>query len=550
MTLSIWIPKSEQARHRYYIVCLLILGAFVLFYRLGDRDMWTGNESEAAYGAWDMVQTGRILVPHFFDEPFVDNRPPGAWWLIAAAYKLTGVRNTWTARLPSALAALACILLVYAMGRRAANANAGFLSALILMGMLFFVITGRMSQQDMPLTLATTLCLWAFWRSLDNNEPVFRFVMAFQVFLGLGVLMKGPAIVINIFCPLAAYIIYSRCWRDIKWASFIVSLPVSFCLSLWWYIYVWIAWPSMRDVLVHRFTDQSWKHVGAFYYYFLHLPELLGPVLIFLPLLPMGWRKASAVQRRGPLGLFLISAVTMFFIYCLFSSKQTHYIVPLLPVLALAFGLLIEDQRLDEGSYLSISTLIIATLNPLLILIWIFAAPDRMRLESALREWGMVVLLGGIVTWCWVMWRADRRRTSWRIAWISCIIGLTFFVGDIYQRAGNTLLSREFAEKVAQVVPDNGRLGTLDNHEALLFHLGRSAEYIKVADANKFLENDNHYLIVPKESYLQQIDKKHRRIIVSGYPYRNRQSAYLLQGIQFEDKSKLKSSSRAETTHN
>ena len=103
---------------------------------------------------------------------------------------------------------------------------------------------------------------------------------------------------------------------------------------------------------------------------------------------------------------------------------------------------------------------------------------------------------------------------------------------------------------MAQVVPDNGLLGTLDNHEALLFHLGRSVEFIKVAEANKFLENDNHYLIVPKESYLQQIDKKHRRIIVSGYPYRNRQSAYLLQGIQFEDKSKLKSSSRAENTHN
>ena len=455
MTESTLLQKSGQGRHRYYIIYLLILGAFVLFYRLSDRDMWTGNESEAAVAGWDMVETGRILVPHFLDQPFVDNRPPGAWWLIAATYKLTGVRNTWTARLPSALAALVCILLVYAMGKRAANANAGFLSALILMGMLFFVYTGRMSQQDMLLTLATTLCLWAFWRSLDHNESVFRFVMAFQIFLGFGVLIKGPAVVINIFCSLAAYVVYSRCWRDIKWVSFIVTLPVSLCLSLWWYIYVWIEWPSMRDVLVHRFTDQSLKHVEAFYWYFLRLPELLGPVLFFLPLLPIGWMKASPTQRRGPLGLFLISAMTMFFVYCLFASKQTHYLVPLLPALSLALGLLIEDQRLDEGRYLSISTLIIATLNPLIILIWIFAAPDRMRLESAFREWGMLAILVGIVTGSWVMLRAGRRRTAWKTAWISCIIALTFFVGDIYQRAGNTLLSREFAEKVAQAVPDN-----------------------------------------------------------------------------------------------
>jgi 4-amino-4-deoxy-L-arabinose transferase-like glycosyltransferase len=328
--------KAEQSRHRYYIVWLLILAAFVLFYRLGDRDMWTGNESEAACGAWDMLQTGRILVPHFLDKPFVDNRPPGAWWLIAATYKLTGVRNTWTARLPSALAALLCILTVYAMGRRAANARAGFLAALTLLGML------------------------------------------------------------------------------------------------------------------------------------------------------------------------------------------------------------IENQRLDEGRYLSISTLTIATLSPVLILIWIYAAPDQMRLESAFREWGMFVVLASIVTWSWILLRADRRRTSWKIAWTSCVIALTFIVGDIYQRAGNTTLSREFAEKVARTVPDNGRLGAHDVHEALRFHLARPVEPVEVANANKFLENPNHYLIVPDESSLRQIDEKLRRVIVSGYTYRNGQSAYLLQGSQIEDKSRLK----------
>ena len=517
-----------------------MLGAFVLFFRLGDRDMWNGLESESAVAGWDMVETGRILIPHILDRPFIDNRPPGAWWLIAATYKLTGVRNTWTARLPSALAALACILLVYAMGKRAANAEAGFLSALMLMGMLYFVLLGRMSQQDMLLTLATTLCLWAFWRSLDNNEPVFRFVMAFQIFLGFGVLIKGPAVVINIFSSLAVYVLYSRRWRDVKWVSFVVTLPVSLCLSLWWYIYVWVEWPSLRDVLVHRFTDQSSIHVEAFYFYFLRLPELLGPVLFFIPLLVIGWRKASPAQRRGPLGLFLISAVTMFFVYCLFASKRTHYLVSLLPALSLALGLLIEDQRLDEGRYLSISTLIIATLNPFIILIWILAAPDQMRLESAFREWGMLAILVAIVTGSWVMLRAGRRRTAWKTAWISCVIALAFFMGDIYARAGNTKISRKFAEKVAQTVPDNARLGTLDEHAALLFHLGRHVEYVEIADANKFLENLNHYLIVDKESKLEQIDVNPRRIIIAGYPYRHRYTAYLLQGGQLQDSSRLK----------
>ena len=100
MTESTLSQKSEQSRHLSFIIYLLMLGAFVIFFRLGDRDMWNGLESESAIAGWDMVETGRILVPHFSDQPFVDNRPPGAWWLIAATYKLTGVRNTWTARCP------------------------------------------------------------------------------------------------------------------------------------------------------------------------------------------------------------------------------------------------------------------------------------------------------------------------------------------------------------------------------------------------------------------------------------------------------------------
>jgi len=155
----------------------------------------------------------------------------------------------------------------------------------------------------------------------------------------------------------------------------------------------------------------------------------------------------------------------------------------------------------------------------------------------------MLIVLVAVVTWSWMMLRTGRRKTSWEIAWISCIIALAFFTGGPYVRAGNTLISKKFAEKVAQTVPDDGRLGTLDKHAALLFHLGRSVEYVEPADANNFLEDSNHYLIVHKEYLLQKIGEKHKRIIISGYPYRHRHPAYLLQGRKRWDNSRLKGSS-------
>jgi len=155
-----------------------------------------------------------------------------------------------------------------------------------------------------------------------------------------------------------------------------------------------------------------------------------------------------------------------------------------------------------------------------------------MRFGGALSEWGMFATLSAIVAWSWTMLRAGRRKNAWKTAWISCIIALAFFTGDIYTRAGNTLISRMFAEKVAQTVPANARLGSLDKHAAFLFHLGRPAEYVEPADADNFLENSNHYLIVHKEYLLQMNDDKHKLIIITGYPYRHRHPAYLLQGRQ------------------
>jgi 4-amino-4-deoxy-L-arabinose transferase-like glycosyltransferase len=269
--------KTAQSGQRFFVMFLLLLGAVVFFYRLGDRDMSKRLEAEAGVAARDMLSTGRILIPHLSDQPFIDNRPPGAFWAVAASFKMTGRSDEWAARLPSALAALGCVLLVYAMGKRAADPTAGFLSALVLLGMLTFVILGRESQQDMPLTLWTTLATWAFWRSLDEGRSPWRYVLAFQLFLGLGALTKGPAVVITIVFPLAAYILYSRRWGDVKWPALVATLPVSLILALGWYLYIWVEWPSMREGLIGRFTTQSSLHVEGLFYYVLTSPTCSGP---------------------------------------------------------------------------------------------------------------------------------------------------------------------------------------------------------------------------------------------------------------------------------
>src|SRR5213083_1513775 len=74
-----------------------------------------GEEGRRILPAVTMLDTGNYLVPQVGSEAYY-RKPPLVNWLVAASFKLTGVRNEWTARLPSALCVLALGLTLIALG--------------------------------------------------------------------------------------------------------------------------------------------------------------------------------------------------------------------------------------------------------------------------------------------------------------------------------------------------------------------------------------------------------------------------------------------------
>src|SRR6476659_1652544 len=90
---------------------LLIVTAFwaaIYLPGLGSLEI-KGEEGRRILPAVTMLETGNFLVPQVGSEPYF-RKPPLVNWLVAASFKLTGVRNEWTARLPSVLCVLAVAL--------------------------------------------------------------------------------------------------------------------------------------------------------------------------------------------------------------------------------------------------------------------------------------------------------------------------------------------------------------------------------------------------------------------------------------------------------
>ena len=67
-------------------------------------------------------------------------------WLVAASFKLTGLRNEWTARLPSALCVLAVALAFITVARSSLGANGSLIAALIWLANFGMIEKGRLIE--------------------------------------------------------------------------------------------------------------------------------------------------------------------------------------------------------------------------------------------------------------------------------------------------------------------------------------------------------------------------------------------------------------------
>lgn len=95
---------------------LLLIALVVLGAGLGLRDPWPADEPRFALIAKEMVESGQWLFPMRGGELYPD-KPPLFMWGIAIGYVLTGSIKV-AFLLPSLLAGLLTILLVWDLGRR------------------------------------------------------------------------------------------------------------------------------------------------------------------------------------------------------------------------------------------------------------------------------------------------------------------------------------------------------------------------------------------------------------------------------------------------
>ncbi|MBC8108486.1 MAG: glycosyltransferase family 39 protein [Anaerolineae bacterium] len=280
-------------------------------------------------------------------------KPPLAYWMSAGSFKMFGVTD-WAGRLPFALCGWLTILLTYHMAlREFASIRAAVCSAGLLAGSFLFHRHARMAETDIVLTLMLTIAIHSIWRGFDPGAR--RRILWFQlsgIAIGLACIAKGPPAMFPILF-LTAMTLITRRWRvALQW--FISGAPlIAAIIGAPWWIYA-RSLPQGSAVAreLNVLLDEP-NHPGWFFVYFPYLLKAMLPwsPIAFVALIDasLNWRRDPQIHVRltPPLAWCGSILVPLFFL----GNKQEHYLLPMLPPLALIAGWWIDRATRVEQTH-------------------------------------------------------------------------------------------------------------------------------------------------------------------------------------------------------
>ncbi len=327
-----------------YALLVLALAGLLLLPGLGAVALTDRDEGANAEAAREMLEQRSWISPTLGGAPRFA-KPAFVYWLMAGTYAVLGVGEA-AARLPSAVAALALVLVQYAFARWALGTSVAWRAALVLLLSVEYVAIGRMALTDANLALWTTVAAYAFLRGWLGAPPRGRWYALAWIAGGLAVLTKGP---VGLLVPLGGVVAYlalagglRQAWREawpLRGLLLFLLVAGPWYLAMFW-LHGWDYAARARGETIGRVLRPVTGPGGTALFY---LPVLLlgfFPWSAFLPEAMVAvLRHARARARRSRAEAVSVFAAAWLVVgLVLFSLAQTrlpHYVLPLFPAAAL-----------------------------------------------------------------------------------------------------------------------------------------------------------------------------------------------------------------------
>jgi 4-amino-4-deoxy-L-arabinose transferase-like glycosyltransferase len=342
------LPARAGTPRTQHVTLALLLGVWLgaLCVDLATRPVSTTAEQRCLDVMREMAGGGDWIVPRR-DGSARLHKPPLAYWTASAVAVLTGRDDLFALRLPSVLASAGLVLVTFLWGRAAGGARAGLAAAAALMLMQSVFALGRRGVAEMQLALCCNLALYVFLR-LQQGERRAALLPAFAACLAGAVLAKATVALLVIGLPVAVALTWRRRWRDALRPSVALWVAAGLLPGLAWYAAVLARVPGASRTLHAQLVlplgldvDEAVLSADHAKPAWAYLRLLLGAAAPAVLAAPWALRRAVATRcwRATPaLRLAALTFVSLLVAFSLVPGKQKHYLLPLLPSLALLLG--------------------------------------------------------------------------------------------------------------------------------------------------------------------------------------------------------------------
>jgi 4-amino-4-deoxy-L-arabinose transferase-like glycosyltransferase len=307
------------------------------------------DKTEARYAeiARIMYETGNWVSPQIDYDVVFWAKPPLSIWLNALSFHVFGV-NEFAVRFPSFLLALVIWFIVSTLY---STRKEKLLVGLVLLTLPQFLLHAGVVSTDMTLLLSITLVMVGFLKQLSISTTSIWGYLVFVGF-GLGLLAKGPIVLVLTLPPLFVWVLFFNKWK-LFWQRIplFIGIIITALIAVPWYYLAEISTPGFLDYFIvgehfKRFVDSSWD--GDKYGFAKQQP--LGIIWLFFILLSLPWfailsfrifkrysfKKMMIKLKENPRWFFSVAWMLWTPIFFTPSKSLIHtYMLPCIPALTI-----------------------------------------------------------------------------------------------------------------------------------------------------------------------------------------------------------------------
>ncbi len=492
---------------------LLILLVFAIYFNNLFIDIMQVDAAQYAGISAEMAQTNSYLEVKEFQQDYLD-KPPLLFWLSSISIKFFGSTN-FGYKIVSFLFILFSLYAVYRFtilyySRQIAK------NALLILAttQAYFLITNDV-RTDALLTSCTIIAVWLFSEFFEKRK--FSNLILGSVFMGLGMLAKGPIGAIAVLIPIGINLMYQQKWRDVfnlRWILVllivaIILFPMSYGLYTQFdlhpekgkkglYFYYWLQ-------SFGRITGENHWNNGAPWHFF------LGSIIwdffpwIFPFYFSLYFKLKNLFNRKAKLPEIttLVGFIVIFAMLSLSKYKLPHYIFVTLPFASIILAEYLTNCNFKIWNRWRITNYVVGILILLLFIVFnLFFFPE-------FNIWVIICVV--LQLFILYYFRKTKEQNSGQL--IVFVLVLNLFLSFVFYPKLLTFQSESEAGKWASKNIKKENIFTFNTHSNS-FNFYTHNPFTKIVTKEKLTTIKNSFWVYISEEDLEEIKDLNLKIEV------------------------------------